>query len=306
MTITRTAPSFSSSPQLNRTSGVPEHARSSAGETARRLGSAAGSAADLGAQIRAHVQQMLSDAFTRASRASPIDLSGIGRQPVAPVSRPVSPVGTMTPPTSTTSGVPQTTTDTTGDVTGDDVSNLAPGSSTDLTDTNAASLIDAPLTSAPGSRSADEYNAVIDQFDVENNPRYAQRNGNTYCNIFASDVTRAMGAEIPHWVDAAGNPVGEGMGTELDANATNAWLNQHGAEHGWRQVSAEEAQRMANEGHPAVASWANPGGIGHIGVVRPGEMENGPALAQAGAQNVNQAHVFDIFPASGTEFWVHD
>ncbi|MBL8954131.1 MAG: hypothetical protein JNK82_25365 [Myxococcaceae bacterium] len=238
-------------------------------------------ASALGDQIRAQVDQLLADAFTPASRRPPpVNLSPVTPPPVT--TAPVTPVDS-----------------------GDRPDPIAPGSSTDLYDTDAASLIDAPLTSTSADRSAEEYDAVIDQFAVETNPRYAQRNGNTYCNIFASDVTRAMGAEIPHWVDASGKPVGQGMGTELDANATNAWLNQHGSEYGWRQVSAEEAQAMANEGHPVVASWANWGGIGHIGVVRPGDMQNGPALAQAGAQNVNDAHVYDIFPRNGTEFWAH-
>ena len=57
-----------------------------------------------------------------------------------------------------------------------------------------------------GNRSAANYNAVLDQFSVGNNPRYARRNGNTYCNIFVWDATRAMGAEIPHWVDQQGRP----------------------------------------------------------------------------------------------------
>ncbi|MBK7862136.1 MAG: hypothetical protein IPJ65_26680 [Archangiaceae bacterium] len=247
-----------------------------------RPGATAAGGSDLGAQIRARVQAQLASAFSPAAPRPPVVL-----QPPPPPAE-----------TPETAPAPAPT--------GDAPINLAPGSSTDLRDTDAASLIDAPVRSAPGSRSADEYDSVIDQFGVESNPRYAQRNGNTYCNIFASDVTRAMGAEIPHWVDGAGAPVGQGQGYELDANATNAWLNQHGAEYGWREVSAAEAQRLANEGHPAVASWNNPGGIGHIGVVRPGDLANGPALAQAGAQNLNHSHVYDIFPTTGTEFWVHD
>jgi hypothetical protein len=43
-----------------------------------------------------------------------------------------------------------------------------------------------------------------------------------------------------------------------------------------------------------VVIWRNPGGIGHIGVIRPGEVtSNGPALAQAGAHNVDNGHVHD-------------
>jgi peptidoglycan hydrolase-like protein with peptidoglycan-binding domain len=164
-----------------------------------------------------------------------------------------------------------------------------------------------PVKGDPAARSAQLYDQVINQFAVGVNPRYAQRGGNTYCNIFLWDVTRAMGVEIPHWVDGAGNPQPPFSGRELDANDTHRWLNQHGARFGWRKVDAAEAQVLANAGHPAVASWLNPGGIGHVGVVRPGQVgPNGPALAQAGAKNFNQGSVFDVFPRNGTEFWVND
>ena len=185
-----------------------------------------------------------------------------------------------------------------------DGSTAAPGT----TNTDAWVPVDAPAKGSPSARNADTYNNVINQFAVGNNPRYEPRDGNTYCNIFAWDVTKAMGAEIPHWVDANGNPAAQGKGRELDANDTNTWLNQHGEKNGWRKVSAEEAQRLANEGHPAVASWNNPDGIGHIAVVRPGEVTgNGPSIAQAGSENFNDGHVYDSFPRGAeVEYFVND
>jgi len=176
------------------------------------------------------------------------------------------------------------------------------------TNVNAWVPVTAPEQGSPSARNAATYDNVINQFAVGSNPRYQPRDGNTYCNIFAWDVTKAMGAELPHWVDANGNPAAQGQGRELDANATNAWLNQHGAKSGWRKVSAEEAQAMANQGHPTVASWDNQGGIGHIAVVRPGEVTgNGPAIAQAGSECFNDGHVYDSFPRSAeVEYWVND
>jgi predicted chitinase len=166
---------------------------------------------------------------------------------------------------------------------------------------------DAPVKGDPSHRNADTYAAVIDQFAVDRNPRHLPRDGATYCNIFAWDVTRAMGAEIPHWVDGAGNPASVGQGRELDANGGHRWLEQHGPRFGWREVSAEEAQAMANQGHPAVASWNNPGGIGHIAVVRPGEMTSrGPAIAQAGGVNFNNGHVRDSFGNAPVKYFVND
>ena len=164
-----------------------------------------------------------------------------------------------------------------------------------LRETNGAKPINAPTTNNSGNRSVNAYNSVIDQFDVERNPRYAQRNGNTYCNIFVSDVTRAMGAEIPHWWN----------GREMDANTTCDWLKNNGAQYGWKPVTAQEAQSIANEGKPVVATWKNPGGIGHVGIVRPGEIKNGPALAQAGSKNVNKAHVKDTFGNANVVYYAH-
>lgn len=171
---------------------------------------------------------------------------------------------------------------------------IAPTS--DLRNTNGAKPIDAPKQSQEGARSAQNYNAVIDQFDVERNPRYAQRNGNTYCNIFVSDVTRAMGAEIPHWW----------QGKEMNANATCDWLKDNGSQFGWKPVSAADAQALANQGKPVVATWKNQGGIGHVGVIRPGEINsNGPALSQAGAKNVNNTHVKNTFGSKAVVYYAH-
>ena len=177
------------------------------------------------------------------------------------------------------------------------------------TNTRAWIPIDAPLQNQPGQRDPHRYDQVLNQFGVGSNPRYRPRGGNTYCNIFVWDATRAMGAEIPHWVDQRGRParVGAPGAWEMDANDTDRWLNNQGAAAGWRKVSASEAQRHANSGAPAVVSWRNPGGIGHIGMVRPGAINaRGPALAQAGSRNFNDGHVADGFGRRRVSYWIHD
>jgi peptidoglycan hydrolase-like protein with peptidoglycan-binding domain len=203
-----------------------------------------------------------------------------------------------TPPQATTSNTPRY-----------DGTKPAPGT----TNTNAARPTDPPVRGDPARRNASTYNNVINQFAVGNNPRYTPRDSSgdgvrdTFCNIFVWDVTKAMGAEIPHWVDGKGNPTGVGQGRELSANGTVDWLHQNGNRHGWRKVSAQEAQAMANQGHPAVAVWKNTGGIGHVAVVRPGEVTSqGPAIAQAGARNFNNGHVKDSFGNRPVEYWVND
>ncbi|HCF59795.1 MAG TPA: hypothetical protein DFS52_17590, partial [Myxococcales bacterium] len=183
-----------------------------------------------------------------------------------------------------------------------DGSKPAPGT----TRTDAWNPVNAPIQGVSGNRSVTRYNDVINQFAVGVNPRYAPRGGNTYCNIFVWDVTRAMGAEIPHWVDGNGNRVGVGKGRELSANGVCSWLSNHGARHGWRKVSAAEAQAAANQGKPVVSSWLNQGGIGHVGIVRPGEITSrGPAAAQAGGTNFNRGHVADGYGSRPVSYWVH-
>ncbi len=166
------------------------------------------------------------------------------------------------------------------------------------------------------NRSRSLYDNVINQFAVSVNPRYAQRDSNgdgitdTFCNIFVSDVTRAMGAEIPHWANmTTGAPTGVGSGTELGANRTVDWMMSFGANYGWRHVTAQQAQDNANQGKPAVVLWRNPNGPGHEQVVRPGTFSStrGAYIAQSGAWNTNGAYVRDILPASaGETYWIHD
>lgn len=175
------------------------------------------------------------------------------------------------------------------------------------------------LTNHVGERSAQAYESVIDQFGVETNERYrVNKNGtgDTYCNIFAWDVTRAMGAEIPHFINAAtGVPMASAGANakELDANGVNDWLNGNGAAYGWRKATAEEAQQYANAGMPAVTSWKNPSGHGHLQVVRPSadgtyDQTRGVAIAQAGRQLIRNGYCSDAYSnntMSQIDYFVH-
>jgi membrane-bound lytic murein transglycosylase B len=88
----------------------------------------------------------------------------------------------------------------------------------------------------------------------------------------------------------------------------NSWLNTQGPKHGWRQVSAAEAQALANKGCPTVATWKNPtGGHGHIGVIRPGQLKNGsPTMAQAGGTNFNKGTVRQGFGNKQPQYFVYE
>jgi hypothetical protein len=186
--------------------------------------------------------------------------------------------------------------------------------------------VNAPLQNDSDARDPVTYNNVIDQFKVEENPRYTPSTKYNYCDLFVWDVTRAMGAEIPRWiVEGYGAPIWPYKDEEgkiwidttktqessddpnmgQSANDMNEWLNEYGLQYSWHEVSAEQAQEYANQGYPTVASRYYAHKIGHIGLVRPGAVLNGPALAQAGDRNINRAHVYDIFPREGTQFFVH-
>jgi TolA-binding protein len=170
------------------------------------------------------------------------------------------------------------------------------------------SYVDAPVTNAPGERDPRVYKVALDQFAVGTNGRYLKNQQNkseTYCNIFVWDTTRAMGAEIPHWVDGQGNPVPQGQGSELSANGSIRWLESHGSERGWRTVSAQEARSMANQGHPVVATHENPGGIGHVAMVRPSDSDE-IRIAQAGWNNFNDGTVQDGFRDRDVVYYAHN
>jgi hypothetical protein len=188
------------------------------------------------------------------------------------------------------------------------------------TETRRSWTTNPPYRSQPGQRDAKTYNNVLDQFAVGANARYAHRknaNGSvsTFCNIYVWDVTRAMGAEVPHWIDKSGNPAAVGKGNELDANSVFDWLHRHGPRFGWSQVPLDQAISSANAGRPVVVVMKKPGGIGHVAMMRPGQAtEWGPWMAQAGAINSSWVRLWAGGPQKGifkknspaVEFFTHD
>ena len=174
----------------------------------------------------------------------------------------------------------------------------------DISVANKARLNQPHYTNTADKRSTDAYNAVIDQFLVDTNPRYAITNGYTFCNIFAWDVCTAMEATLPHWVRDKYTPAEpySKNAFETSVNILSVWLEDHGEQYGWKKVTAAEAQTSADEGHPTVAIWKNPTGeSGHIAVVRPQgkgyfySEKNGCVIAQAGSLNFSYGNVITSF-----------
>jgi hypothetical protein len=141
---------------------------------------------------------------------------------------------------------------------------------------------------------------VIDWLDPMNRTRYQPRNGATYCNIFAWDWSRALGCEIPHWIDEAGRPAAMGKGRELTINDTITWLKEKGPLNGWFPG--------AGVGEPCIATWRNPNGHGHVSVVRSeGEDRWSHRYAQAGAVCYADAPLASCFSRPRWQFllWFH-
>ena len=164
----------------------------------------------------------------------------------------------------------------------------------------------ADITSSTDNRSPELYRAVLDSLDVEDNPRYAvnKTTGSTYCNVYMLDATEAMGAAIPRYTDKdTGVPSNSSNDNAIamNANRISDWLNKYGEQYGWYEVTAEQAQALANRGSPAVTTWRNnSGGHGHVQVVSPSESgtydpEKGVAIAQAGTRLRNYTYITNIY-----------
>lgn len=72
-------------------------------------------------------------------------------------------------------------------------------------------------------------------------------------------IAKAVGAPLPPLTDAKGNA--------LPANDAAAKLAASGS--GYREVSPEEAQKLADGGALVIVAWSNPDGAGHLATVRP-------------------------------------
>lgn len=158
------------------------------------------------------------------------------------------------------------------------------------------------LTCKPDCRSAGHYLGVVMQFPLTSG-RYLPSPGVTWCNVYAWDVMSAMGATFPHWVDEHGQPERPGPDAyELSINAGIRWLEEHGPEYGWREVSELDARAQALLGHPALATWSNPRGHGHVAVVLP--FLQPTHIAQAGARNFFDEPLAHGFGSHGPiRFW---
>lgn len=160
-----------------------------------------------------------------------------------------------------------------------------------------------PFNTSCGSlcRSPLHYVQVVRQFDVESNPRYQAGGGDTWCNLFAWDVTRAFACELPHWVPRTDGVYGM---REQTINEGIAWLGGEGFVYGWENCSEDEAQLHAAGGLPTLATYYNPAGHGHVAVVMPSQ-PGALLIAQAGRSNLFNAPLAQGFGSLPVSFWFH-
>ena len=159
--------------------------------------------------------------------------------------------------------------------------------------------------STPQNRSPQLYLQVVKQFPVETHVRWAPipAKGITWCNILLWDWSRAMSAEIPHWVDQQGNPTAMGVGTETTANGVCDWLMNCGAKFGWTPSDLSGAVANSKKGKPTVVVWKNPKGHGHVAVVLP--TDPAPRISQAGASNFQDKPLATSFGNLPVTYYIH-
>lgn len=130
--------------------------------------------------------------------------------------------------------------------------------------------------------SPDKVREVVKELDPKKNPRYTPENGKTWCNIFLTDVVRAMGHLPHHWMKADGSGPGKPPSdVEMSANKLVAWFDKFGPAHGWIESDRQSAFAAAERGHLVVLGWFNDKpGSGHVAVLLPEG-----TIAQAGRRN---------------------
>jgi RHS repeat-associated protein len=95
--------------------------------------------------------------------------------------------------------------------------------------------------------------------------------GPTFCNVASCKIAKATNAPL--------GPLTDKSGTPNQANTDYKTLATSGQ---YRQVTPEEAQRLANTGVTVFAAQENPGGHGHITTVRPDNAYFSPYEIQGG------------------------
>ncbi|HEY8898258.1 MAG TPA: hypothetical protein VIM79_25700 [Niastella sp.] len=183
------------------------------------------------------------------------------------------------------------------------------------------------------TRKENIYN-VIAWLNVEESRRYSMQGKSTYCNIYAYDVVRCVGAYMPRvwWNEASILKIKRGLRVpvkyaktvlEMNCNSLAEWFLSFGSGFGWKQMpNVTEMQAFANKGTIGiiVAQRHVLSEPGHITVVLP-ETETivaqrarneiiCPVQSQAGMKNIQCFTGYAWWQDAGKfgkySFWIWD
>lgn len=168
--------------------------------------------------------------------------------------------------------------------------------------------LDAPIRGRREFRAWDLLLSVVRQFEVASCPRYRPTPaGETWCNVFVWDVTRALDAEIPHWVTEDDLPAQPGHGHhELTADGIQTWLDSEvGRSARWERTDEDGARAATSGGSPVVAGWRNGHTHGHVAVVLPSSPDSPLLVAHAGVSPAFCVPLAQAFGPRPVTFWRH-
>lgn len=169
-----------------------------------------------------------------------------------------------------------------------------------------------PMTSGSLQRSPEITDRIVVQFGLDQGKRWQKHvegeSLSTYCNVWLSDITRALGCEVPRWWLRGAEL------KQLSANDQVRWLSQEGRRHGWNNSTPIAAQARANLGYPSVVVWANPEVhpvtkrelSGHVAIFVPDHGEQGLFIAQAGLTCFSRGTLSSGFGTRNVLCFTHD
>lgn len=174
-----------------------------------------------------------------------------------------------------------------------------------------------PFSAGSSHRSPELLEQVVAQFRLDRPGRYTPRDvsgdgkDETFCNVFVSDATQALGCPIPHVglrsiTCKACGAVAPGWG-ERRVLETRAWLIYEGPRHGWEKLpDGHVAQAMADTGQVAVTLHQGATAAhGHIALLVPSRGQPGVWIAQAGRSVFPRGTLESGFGALPVEYWGH-
>ncbi|HET6843357.1 MAG TPA: RHS repeat-associated core domain-containing protein [Candidatus Angelobacter sp.] len=144
----------------------------------------------------------------------------------------------------------------------------------------------------PKQQQNDKQKLINAQDNARANPAFQKDNkGTTHCNQATCYIVKAVGGPLAPLTDKNGNPLKANQQAENLANSKD-----------YKEVTPQEAQKIADAGGLVVVAYDNPGGHGHLTTVRPEGVQGddppkggkGPLLNDIGSKDrvQNQNYAF--------------